>query len=211
MKTLVFTVGLAIGSMAVFAQKEKFEAVMTEQTAAIQANFESSYMPMANKMERIAAAEAKEWTPQYWSAYCLINESFKKKEAGEKDLILEKAKAFIEKAEMLSPNNDEIEVLKAQYAMAKLSVDPMSRWQKYGADFQTSLKRAEEINPANPRVPYVMGTNIFYTPEGFGGGQAKAKPYFEKALTKFSTFKSTTAYAPNWGKEATNYFLSQIK
>jgi hypothetical protein len=87
----------------------------------------------------------------------------------------------------------------------------MSRWQKYGADFQEALKKAEEINPENPRVPYVMGTNIFYTPEGFGGGQAKAKPYFEKAIAKFSTFKSVMAYAPNWGKEASNYFLSQIK
>lgn len=211
MKKLVLSITLVISSVAVFAQKEKFEAIMTEQAAAIQANYEGSYMPMANKMERIAGAEAKEWTPQYWSAYCLINETFKLKEAGEKDLLLEKAAVFIEKAEMLSPNNDEIEVLKAQYAMAKLSVDPMSRWQKYGADFQTALKRAEEINPENPRVPYVMGTNVFYTPEGFGGGQAKAKPYFEKALAKFSTFKSATPYAPNWGKEASNYFLSQIK
>lgn len=211
MKKLVLSIALAIGSMATFAQSEKFVATMTEQAAAIQANYENSYMPMANKMERIAAAEAKEWTPQYWMAYCLINETFKLKEAAEKDLLLEKAEGFIKKAESISPKNDEIEVLKAQYAMAKLSVDPMSRWQKYGADFQEALKKAEEINPENPRVPYVMGTNIFYTPEGFGGGQAKAKPYFEKAIAKFSTFKSATAYAPNWGKEASNYFLSQIK
>ncbi|MCP9765955.1 protein phosphatase CheZ [Lacihabitans soyangensis] len=211
MKKLVLSIALAIGSMATFAQSEKFVATMTEQAAAIQANYENSYMPMANKMERIAAAEAKEWTPQYWMAYCLINETFKLKEAAEKDLLLEKAEGFIKKAESISPKNDEIEVLKAQYAIAKLSVDPMSRWQKYGADFQEALKKAEEINPENPRVPYVMGTNIFYTPEGFGGGQAKAKPYFEKAIAKFSTFKSATAYAPNWGKEASNYFLSQIK
>jgi hypothetical protein len=53
--------------------------------------------------------------------------------------------------------------------------------------------------------------HFFSTPEGFGGGEAKAKPYFKKALAKFKTFKSATANAPNWGKEASNYFLSQIK
>ena len=211
MKKLVLSITLAISSLVTFAQKEKFEAIMTEQSAVIQANYQGSYMPMANKMERIAAAELNEWTPQYWSAYCLINETFNLKDAGEKDLLLEKAETFLKKAEALSPNNDEIEVLKAQYAMAKLSIDPMSRFQKYGADFQTALKRAEEINPENPRVSYVMGTNIFYTPEGFGGGQAKAKPYFEKALFKFTNFKSASAYSPNWGKSASEYFLSQIK
>ncbi len=210
MKKLVVIFSILMISVSTFAQKEKFEALMTEQAIAIQKNFESSYMPMANKMERIAAAEPKEWTPQYWVAYCLINESFKLKEAAERDLLLEKAEAFIEKAEEISEDNDEIEVLKAQYAMAKLSVDPMSRWQKYGADFQSALNKAADINPENPRVDYVMGTNVFYTPEGFGGGKDKAKPYFEKALSKFNTFKSKSAYAPNWGKEASQYFLSQI-
>ena len=50
MKKLVLSIALAISSVAVFAQKEKFEAIMTEQAAAIQANYEGSYMPMANKI-----------------------------------------------------------------------------------------------------------------------------------------------------------------
>jgi hypothetical protein len=211
MKKLVLSITLGICSLGVFAQKEKFEAIMTEQTAAIQSNYQTSFLPMANKMERIAAAETKEWTPQYWVAYCLINETFRMRESGEKDLLLDKAETFLTKAESLSPNNDEIEVLKAQYAMAKVSVDPMSRWQKYGAAFQTSLKKAEEINPDNPRVDYVLGTNLFYTPEGFGGGKEKAKPYFEKSLEKFNRIKNALAYAPNWGKDGSEYFLSQIK
>jgi hypothetical protein len=50
--------------------------------------------------------------------------------------------------------------------------------------------------------------HFFQTLEGFGVEYAKAKPYFEKALAKFKTFKSATANAPNWGKESLNHFLS---
>ena len=209
MKKLVLSILFLGFNSAIFAQNEKYVSTMTDLVTNIQSNYEGTYIPLSNKMERIAAAESKEWLPNYWVAFCLINETFKMKEAGEKDLLLDKAADFIKKAEVISPSNDEIEVLKAQYSMAKVSIDPMSRWQKYGADFQTFLKNAEELNPGNPRTSYVMAVNIFYTPEGFGGGKDKAKPLFEKALSNAETFKSETSYSPNWGKSEASYFLSQ--
>ena len=209
MKKLVLAIALIVRALGGYAQNEKYVSTMTELTQTIQTTYEGTLVPLSNKMERIAAAEAKEWLPNYWVAYCLVTESFKLKETGEKDLLLDKASDYLKKAESISTNNDEIEVMKAQFALAKLSVDPMSRWQKYGADFQNALKKATEINPENPRIQYVMGVNIFYTPENFGGGKDKAKPYLEKALSKFETFKAASAFAPNWGKAETSYFLSQ--
>ncbi len=99
--------------------------------------------------------------------------------------------------------------MKAHFSSSKLIIDPMSRWQKYGALFDQHLKEAAKLDPQNPRVDYLRGTNLFYTPENFGGGKDKAKPLFESALKKFETFKSPTSYSPTWGKGESEYFLKQ--
>lgn len=204
--TLSLIAGMAFSSMA---QTEKYVSAMTEITSGIQQVQGKGFLPFANKMERIAAAEANEWLPNYWAAYCYINESFTTEKTADKDLLLDKAEGFLVKAESLAKDNDELEVVKAQYAMARVSVDPMSRWQKYGADFQSALAKAEKLNPGNPRIFYTMGLNTFYTPEGFGGGKSKAKPLFEKASGLFEKQTPATAYSPAWGKGETQYFLQQ--
>ena len=196
-------------SLAVNAQKEKYEAAMTELTAVLQNEYQRSVMPEINKMERVANAEAGEWLPQYWVAYGLIKESYTQSEASGKDVLLDKAEQYLKKAEELSPKNAEIEVLKANLSSGRLVVDPMSRWQKYGPLFEQHLTEAARLDPLNPRVDYLRATNVFYTPENFGGGKDKAKPYFESALKKFETFKSPNSYSPTWGKAESEYFLAQ--
>ena len=85
----------------------------------------------------------------------------------------------------------------------------MGRWQKYGALFEQHLTRAARLDPGNPRVDYLKAANIFHTPESFGGGKEKARPYFESALKKFESFKSPNRYSPAWGKTESEYFLGQ--
>jgi len=67
--TLSLIAGMAFGSMA---QSEKYVSAMTEITSGIQQVQGKGFLPFANKMERIAAAEANEWLPNYWAAYCYI-------------------------------------------------------------------------------------------------------------------------------------------
>lgn len=200
---------LAGSSLVVNAQKEKYEATMTELSEVLQNEYEKSLMPTINKMERVANAETKEWLPQYWVAYGLIKESYITTNTAEKDVVLDKAEEYITKAEAISPKNAEIEVLKAYFNSARLVVDPMSRWQKHGALFEQHLAEAAKLDPQNPRADYLRATNLFYTPEAFGGGKEKAKPYFESSLKKSGAFKSPNSYSPTWGKTESEYFLGQ--
>jgi len=209
MKKMILMVLLAGCSLAASAQKEKYEATMTELTGQLQNEYQKSVMPLINKMERVANAETREWLPQYWVAYGLIKESYTATGTAEKDVMLDKAEQYLNKADALSPKNAEIEVLKANLSSARLTVDPMARWQKYGALFEQHLAEAARLDPQNPRIDYLKASNIFFTPENFGGGKEKAKPYFESALKKFEAFKSPNSYSPAWGKMESEYFLGQ--
>ncbi|AWV97821.1 hypothetical protein [Arcticibacterium luteifluviistationis] len=212
MKKVALLITLAFGIFSASAQKPAYEKTMTDLVSKIQqTQFNESLQPLTNKMDRIAAAETEEWLPAYWVAYGQAMESFRKQDSGEKDQLLELAEKSLAKAEAISPENDEIEVLKAQIASARLSVDPMNRFQTYGPKFGSALALAEKINPTNPRVVYLKAMNAFYTPENFGGGKAIAKPLFEQAIDKYSKFEQKSVIHPSWGKMESEYFLSQCQ
>ncbi|WP_341228227.1 hypothetical protein [uncultured Arcticibacterium sp.] len=212
MKKVALLITLAFGIFSASAQKPAYEKAMTSIVTEIQQpGITESLQPQTNKMERIAAAEESEWLPKYWVAYGYAMESFRKQDSGEKDQLLELAEKSIAAAERLSPDNDEIEVLKAQIASARVSVDPMNRFQTYGDKFMKALAKAEKLEPSNPRVDYLKAMNAFYTPENFGGGKAIAKPLFEQALDKYSKFEQKSTIHPSWGKMESEYFLSQCQ
>ncbi len=212
MKNSALIILILLVSVFAKAQNASYQKTMDDLVKQIsETDRQSSLQPIINKMERVAAAEKNEWLPKYWVAYCYGIEQFTKSDAAEKDLILDKADKYLGDAENLSVDNDEIMVLKAQLASARLAVDPMSRWQTYGASFSDNLKKATKLNSNNPRIYYLQGTNLFYTPENFGGGKAAAKPLFEQALDKFNNFEAKSSIYPNWGKVESQYFLSQCQ
>ena len=192
------------------AQNAEFESTMKEIVDSIQgARWGADLMPYANQLERVASAEAKEWLPSYWAAYCYMNKSYAETVAEKRDLLLEKAESLIATADKLSPKNDEIEVLKANIASARMAVDPQNRWQKYGMISGKALKTAQAINPENPRAKLLEAQSVFYTPEAFGGGKAKALPLINDALEKFAKFKPSMAIMPNWGEMVAKYVLKE--
>ncbi len=211
MKKLTFLLSfLLLGSLA-FSQNSKYKETMIRLVGEVSSNpYGTLLQPVANKLERVAAAESGQWLPNYWVAYCYIQDSFLKQDPAERDQLLAVADKFLKKAEELKAEpNAEIEVLKASWASAKLSVDGASRYMEYGGKFENALTKAGKLDPGNPRVDYLRGMSAFYTPENFGGGKNVAKPLFEKALQKFDNFEAETAYHPSWGKVESQYFLSQ--
>ena len=192
------------------AQNAEFESTMKEIVDSIQgARRGADLMPYANQLERVASAEAKEWLPSYWAAYCYMNKSYAEAVAEKRDLLLEKAETLVAVADKLSPKNDEIEVLKANIASARMAVDPQNRWQKYGMVSGKALKTAQAINPENPRAKLLEAQSVFYTPEAFGGGKAKALPLINEAIEKFAKFKPSSAMTPNWGEMVAKYMLGE--
>jgi hypothetical protein len=210
-KLIIFALFIFKGILPVSAQNPEYVKAMEEVVSAVQsAQFGSDLTEHENKFERIASVETKEWLPNYWAAYCLMMNSYIEKDADKKDLLLEKAEKMIANAEKLMPNNDEIEVMKANIASARMAVDPQNRWQKYGTISGKSLKMAQKINPENPRAKLLEAQGIFFTPENFGGGKAKAKPLLEDAIQKFAKFKPNSSIAPNWGEMTAKWMISQI-
>ncbi|MBL0330931.1 MAG: hypothetical protein IPP64_16350 [Bacteroidetes bacterium] len=202
---------LALLSVAIFAeaQNPKYIAAMEKNIAALDTTRDGAKLQnLANNFERIASAEKSEWLPNYYTAYCYVNMTYSTK-GNEIDTFCDRAEKFIKVADSISPNNSEIYTLKAQIASARISVNPMSRGQKYGMESGELREKAKELDKTNPRPYYLEGTAYFYTPPMFGGGKDKAKPVFQKALEMYETFKPASTIAPNWGKNSCTYFLKE--
>ncbi|MFL5764641.1 MAG: tetratricopeptide repeat protein [Bacteroidia bacterium] len=205
----LFTIFLMTAAFAASAQNKKYMETMEKNVAALDTTYKTEqFQPLANTFERIAGAEKSEWLPNYYAAYCNVNMSYNTK--GDMiDTYCDKADKYLHIADSLSPNNSEIYTLMAQVASARISVNPMSRGQKYGTMAAELRDKAKELDKTNPRPYYLEGTSFFFTPPMFGGGKDKAKPVFQKALEMYNAFKPVSSIAPRWGKSSTEYFLKK--
>jgi hypothetical protein len=205
----LFTILLMGVTIASSAQNKKYMDAMEKNVTALDSAYTNEKLqPLANTFERIASAEKSEWLPNYYAAYCNVNMSYNVK--GDMiDTYCDKAEKYLHIADSLSPNNSEIYTLKAQVASARISVNPMSRGQKYGTLSAELREKAKELDKTNPRPYYLEGTSYYFTPPMFGGGKDKAKPSFQKALELYGSFKPASTIAPRWGKPSTEYFLKK--
>lgn len=211
MKKIMIAAIIALSGFAAQAQNPKYIAAMEKNIAALDTTREPQALQgLANNFERIAGAEKKEWLPDYYAAFCYATMTYQSK-GNAIDNLLDKADVLINKADSLSPNNSEIYVVKAQIKSARISVNPMTRGQKFGAESADLREKAKQLDPTNPRPYYLEGTANFYTPAMFGGGKDKAKPVFEKAQKMFETFKPASSIAPHWGTHETAYFLKKCE
>lgn len=209
MKKMIIIALVGLVAQSAFAQNPKYIATMEKNVSQLDTTFDAKQLQaLANIFERIANAEKKEWLPSYYTAYCYVNMTYSTK-GDEIDVYCDKADAYLNKADSISPNNSEIITLKSQVSGARISVNPMTRGQKYGMESAVLREKAKELDPTNPRPHYLDGTSLFYTPAMFGGGKDKAKPAFEKALKLFETHKPMSSIAPHWGKRSAEYFLKQ--
>jgi hypothetical protein len=209
MKKLFFLTTLVAACLSTTAQNKRYINAMEQNIAALDTTRDAAKLQnLANNFERIAGAEKGEWLPNYYTAYCYVNMTYSVK-GDQIDTYCDKAEWFLNKADSVMPNNSEIYTLKSQIASARISVNPMSRGQKYGTLSGELRDKAKELDKTNPRPYYLEGTAYFYTPPMFGGGKDKAKPSFEKALKLYETFTPASTIAPNWGKKSTEYFLKK--
>ncbi len=150
--------------------------------------------------ERVADAEKDKWLPYYYAA--LTNHlSGWMNPKSDKDAIAGKSKDLLTKAELLEKNNADIFCLKQMIAVMQLTVDPMTRWQTYGAIAAEAIANAKKADPNNPRIYSLEGQYLMNVPEAFGGGKVAAKKLLEKSVGLFETYKPAAPFYPNWGKE----------
>lgn len=208
MKTIITIFFIAISTMA-FSQKYE-EAMKMNIDKLYKLTSSSEIQELGNKFERIAQAEPDKWLPNYYAAYCYLKSTvFNNMSADAKHVQLDKAQAIIDQLQKKVENESEIYCLQA--FVYQLRITDMSKGAKYSVKAGQALEKAEKLNPENPRVYYLNGTNKFYTPKFFGGGSNKAKPYFEKAAMLFETFKPENSLMPTWGAYHNNEMLRKCE
>jgi len=207
---------ILMGAMAltvISAQAQDFKTVLQNTFLAFDTTQDfATKVQQSNKLELIAKKWDNEWAAHYYLAFSKAVLSYLEKDATKRDAYLDVADKEKEDAvSLLKKETDETYVLAAMIANARMAVDPMNRWQKYGALFSSNLESAKDLNPDNPRMYYLQGISKFYTPKTYGGGKKIAQPYFEKAEGLFAKEKGNDITMPYWGKDKNSYFLMQCK
>jgi hypothetical protein len=201
MKNLILSILLVFFTSAFFSQSKKYVALMKKNITLLDsAKNEVDFLDVATSFEKIAQTEKKEWLPNYYAgmAYALL--AFEK-EGEEIDKWADKAEVFINRADSLNRDNSEIYVIKSMCSTSRIMVDPMSRGFMFGKEAYDYSQRAMELDPNNPRPYAYKGQGAFYTPESFGGGVTKARPYLTKAVERYKIFKPQSELHPNWGEK----------
>jgi hypothetical protein len=211
MKKLVVT--LVLVSLFSFGfSNENYEKAMSLSIEKLfQAKTIPEYIEVANQFKRISEIEKTEWLPLYYASYAYIMISFQEPENVKKDASLDQAQKFLDHAKAIDPNESELYMLQGFLYPSRINIDPINRGITCMSEMNKSLDKALELNADNPRVYYLRATMTFHMPEAYGGGAAKALPFYLAANEKFKIFKPQTAISPNWGKEINDKDLKNVQ
>lgn len=211
MKKILFLLCFVSVVTTGFAQEDRYMHTMAQQLLSMDTTASaSSWQTLANTFERIAAAEKTKWLPYYYAALSDCMSSLVDTVAKQKDAYLDKAVIALAQADSLEKQNSEIYTLKGFVAQARMTVDPMSRWMKYGPESTEALNTAKKLNPENPRPDFLLGQALLYTPEQFGGGKKVALPVLTHSMELFEKFTPKTPIDPSWGKKQIKTILEKL-
>ncbi len=210
-KIIITSIIILAGIFAQAGDKDYVKSMEKNLKEMEKAETSAEFEAFAANFEAIAKKNPDQWLAQYYVAYSYLNIVFSEEGSTNIDMNLDKAEAFLGKARELSPENDEIEVLQGWIYQGRIQVDPMGRGQSYSQKASTSFGKAKNINPDNPRIYFLVGQNVMYTPEAFGGGKEAACPYFITAAEKYEVFKPESTISPNWGREYNHKLVVSCK
>ncbi len=210
MKKLIILAGFVLATVLSSNAQGKFEGAMAKGLQQMQAAKTPEEVAAASAFfERVGDAEKTQWLPYYYAALTLYTPAMQNPKA-DKDKVAEKCKDLIAKGQAINRTAD-LYCLEQQIAILQMMVDPMARWQSYGATGTAALENAKKVDASNPRIYYLEGMTTMNMPEAFGGGKAKAKVMFEKSVSLFETYQPASPFHPNWGKEEAAKMLAACK
>src|SRR6185436_18205762 len=155
MKKLFFYLCVLM-SVTIHAEDTKYmQAMQKAVTMLDSAKDEAAFQNAYNTFERIGNANPAEWLPLYYQSFSSTMIGLGQKENSKKDEYLDKASTLADKADSLSPNNSEIAVLQSFVNSMKITVDPMTRGQKYGMQSSMLIQKAIKLDPENPRAYFL--------------------------------------------------------
>jgi hypothetical protein len=211
MKKLIVILSIMLFYISVNAQT--FEASLSAALSQFERNDTlQNKLNAANRIDLITNQWSDKWPAHYYSAYSKIVLSYLLQDEKQRDAFIDKAQIEIAEVKKLKGvAEDEILVMEAYAANARLSVNSRNRWKKQGAIFDAKLEEAKKLNAANPRIYFLKGQSIFHTPKAFGGGARKALPFFEKAESYFQNEAKDKLEMPHWGSYRNAFYINECK
>lgn len=212
MRKYFLTFALSMMSFTAFAQAD-YEKIMSEKIAKLETTRSTDeFQALANDFDRIGKKETKQWLPSYYAALAYLQKGRMQMQSGkmsELSINADIADKYLDQAEAIAgKDNSEIHLLRKMAYSLKMMENPAERYMTDGMKAMEELKKAESLDPNNPRVALIKAEDTYFTPEQYGGSKEKGIEQFKTALEKFNAFKPKTALGPNWGKAEAEYFLS---
>lgn len=212
MKKYLLTFALSMMSLTAFAQAD-YEKIMSEKIGKLEAcKSLDEFQTLANDFDRIGKKETKQWQPSYYAAFAYIQKGRMQMREGKMTELSTQANAaekYLAQAEDIAgTNNSEIHLLKKMAFSLKMMENPAERYMTDGMKAMEELKKAETLDPSNPRVALIKAEDTYFTPEQYGGSKIKGIEQFKDALTKFENYTPKSKLDPNWGKAEAEYFVS---
>ena len=212
MKKFLLSLSLAIAINMVNYSQDLKEILQNTLTMLDSAKSVQDMFNAANRLELIAGKWDTTWITHYYCTYSFGLVSYYEKDVDKRDGYLDKADKHLERTKALvKTSNDELFVLAAFIANARLSVKPESRWKKYGDIFNAEIDSAKAIRPENPRIYFLEANSVYYRPKMFGGGEKNALPYYQKAEELYNNETENDIFKPSWGKNENSKLLEKCK
>lgn len=198
---------IILATMSAHAQSDKYVAAMQQNLQLLDsAKTTEQLAAVSQAFERIGDAEKTQWLPYYYAALAQTRIGFSDSKS-DRDAVGQKANELAAKGEAIEKNADLCSIHNMA-ATIRMLVNPMERFKTYGIQAYTALQEGYKLDPNNPRLYFLEGASLFSKPEYIGGGKAKAKPVFEKAVQLFHAEKAAALY-PNWGLKETENYLAR--
>ncbi|MDB4902042.1 MAG: hypothetical protein JWQ63_1323 [Mucilaginibacter sp.] len=185
--------------------QDDYKKVMLENIQALDTAADTQSL---NKLVSVFTAVydvKKDWHPLYYECLGYIKLSRAYQNTEQKKAAIQKAADLLDG---LPVTNDEVLVLRALYALNYLAID-RSEWQTYLPMLNNSLKKAQDINPDNPRSYYLQGLLKYNMPASMRGGHEEGIKLFQQSMEKFESYQTTDDLAPRWGKKEVEKYLSK--
>jgi hypothetical protein len=204
MKKIITLISLL--STTIFANaQDDYQTAMQENIRAVDSVKDAQTLTGITATFAALYDAKKEWQPLYYECLGYIKLSSVFTAANEKKQAIDKAAALLDS---LPAANDEVQVLRAWFAMQYMAVD-RSTWQTYYPIMNAAMARAQALNADNPRLYYIKGILKYSMPATMGGSRDEGLKVLRQALEKFASYKPAYNFAPAWGKTEAEQYLAK--
>lgn len=164
----------------------------------------SALQKVRGDFERILQLKKNQWMVDYYMAMCDLLTAWSymgdKTDNDNVKKYTESCLDLLDKATDLKDDFAEAYVLKMSASSNRWIYEP-AKMNDIIAKSTQAKETAKKLDASNPRYYLVDGTNMYYTPESFGGGIDAALPVLEKSWELYGTFKPIDETYPTWGKD----------